>query len=177
MLFFLEGEVSMNINTKYTYNNNIRNSITLEKNNEQDAFTKELQKKLASIKTDVKDSYIKEKVSEYWDNLSYGNYNKNVNKYLDNQKKLINEEEENEIKQEEEAESETKSDIIVKPDGSRVLVMTLQIGGMESTVSVQISEPTDMPNKDANLEQKNNLGEDQEIVEDINIPEMTDYVI
>ncbi len=43
-------------------------------------------------------------------------------------------------------ESETKTKIIVKPDGSRVLVMTMSIGGMETTMSLEISKPTKMPN-------------------------------
>lgn len=47
-------------------------------------------------------------------------------------------------KETEEAHSETN--IIVKPDGSRVLVVTMRIGGMETTMSVKISEPTDMQN-------------------------------
>lgn len=42
--------------------------------------------------------------------------------------------------------SQTTSDIVVKPDGSRVLVMTVNIGGMKTTVSLEISKPTDLPN-------------------------------
>lgn len=44
-------------------------------------------------------------------------------------------------------ESETKTDIIVKPDGSRVLVMTMSVGGMETTMSLEISKPTKAPNE------------------------------
>lgn len=43
-----------------------------------------------------------------------------------------------------EKETETKSDVIVKPDGSRVLVVTMNIGGMETTMSLEISKPTNM---------------------------------
>ncbi|MCI9527841.1 MAG: hypothetical protein HFH37_13245 [Lachnospiraceae bacterium] len=46
----------------------------------------------------------------------------------------------------EKSNSKTSSDIIVKPDGSRVLVVTMSIGGMETTMSLEISKPTDMPN-------------------------------
>lgn len=42
--------------------------------------------------------------------------------------------------------AKTESDIIVKPDGSRVLVVTTRVGGMETTMSLEISKPTDMPN-------------------------------
>ena len=49
-------------------------------------------------------------------------------------------------------ESETKSDIIVKPDGSRVLVVTMSIGGMETTMSMEISKPTDTLNETENQE-------------------------
>lgn len=44
-------------------------------------------------------------------------------------------------------ESETKTEIIVKPDGSRVLVMTMSVGEMETTVSLEISKPTKTPNE------------------------------
>lgn len=43
-------------------------------------------------------------------------------------------------------EKETETDIIVKPDGSRVLVVTMNMGGMETTMSLEISKPTTMPN-------------------------------
>lgn len=46
-------------------------------------------------------------------------------------------------------ESETKTEIIVKPDGSRVLVTTMSIGGMETTMSLEISKPTKMPYENA----------------------------
>lgn len=44
-------------------------------------------------------------------------------------------------------EDETKgsySRILVKPDGSRVLVVTTKVGGMETTMSLKISEATDL---------------------------------
>lgn len=44
-------------------------------------------------------------------------------------------------------ESEAKSEMIVKPDGSRVLVTTMRIGGMETVMSLKISEPTEAPNE------------------------------
>lgn len=40
-----------------------------------------------------------------------------------------------------------KSDIIVKPDGARVLLMTTSIGGMQTSMSIKISEPTNFPNE------------------------------
>lgn len=42
--------------------------------------------------------------------------------------------------------SKTQTDIVVKPDGSRVLVVTMDMGGMETTMSLEISKPTDMDN-------------------------------
>lgn len=53
-------------------------------------------------------------------------------------------------------EAQTETDIIVKPDGSRVLVITMNIGGMETTMSLKISEPTDMPNDSALKEELHN---------------------
>lgn len=43
----------------------------------------------------------------------------------------------------EQEESETKTDIIVKPDGSRVLVITTMTGGLETTMSLEIAKPQD----------------------------------
>lgn len=57
-----------------------------------------------------------------------------------------------ELEQADNQESETKTDIIVKPDGSRVLVVTMSIGGMETTMSLEISKPTDTLNETANQE-------------------------
>lgn len=51
----------------------------------------------------------------------------------------------NKVKKEE--ESGTSSNIVVNPDGSKVLVVTMKIGGMESTMSIKISEPTDFASK------------------------------
>lgn len=53
-------------------------------------------------------------------------------------------------------ESETKTDIIVKSDGSRVLVMTMNVGGMETNMSLEISKPTKIPNE--SLEQDTDNG-------------------
>ncbi len=60
-----------------------------------------------------------------------------------------------ELKQEDKQESESKTEIIVKPDGSRVLVMTMSIGGMETTMSLEISKPTEAPNENAKQETDN----------------------
>ena len=54
-------------------------------------------------------------------------------------------------------ESETKTEIIVKPDGSRVLVMTMKIGGMETTMSMEISKPTKSPDENAKQNTDNNI--------------------
>lgn len=43
-----------------------------------------------------------------------------------------------------EEESKTESEVIVKPDGSRVLITTTRIGGMETVMSLKISEPTEI---------------------------------
>ena len=54
-------------------------------------------------------------------------------------------------------ESETKTEIIAKPDGSRVLVMTMSIGGMETTMSLEISKPTEAPNENSEQDTDNNM--------------------
>lgn len=39
----------------------------------------------------------------------------------------------------------SETEIIVRPDGSRVLVMTMNVGGMKTTMSLEISKPTKLP--------------------------------
>ena len=60
-----------------------------------------------------------------------------------------------ELKQEDKQESESKTEIIVKPDGSRVLVMTMSIGGMETTMSLEISKPTEASNQNSEHDANN----------------------
>lgn len=62
-----------------------------------------------------------------------------------------------ELEQADSQESETKTEIIVKPDGSRVLVMTMSIGGMETTMSLEISKPTKVPNENSRQDTDNNM--------------------
>ena len=47
-------------------------------------------------------------------------------------------------------EEETKTEIIVKPDGSKVLMITVTVGGQEAVTSVELSKPMkgDLPSKD-----------------------------
>ena len=73
-----------------------------------------------------------------------------IYKALKSKNPLLEQEEDvsdEESKQEDKQESESKTEIIVKPDGSRVLVMTMSIGGMETTMSLEISKPTEAPNE------------------------------
>lgn len=46
----------------------------------------------------------------------------------------------------EEQDAKTRSEIIVRPDGSRILILTMEIAGMQTAMSLQISEPTAMQN-------------------------------
>ena len=62
-----------------------------------------------------------------------------------------------ELEQADRQESETKTEIITKPDGSRVLVMTMSIGGMETTMSLEISKPTEVPNENSKQDTDNNM--------------------
>lgn len=50
---------------------------------------------------------------------------------------------------EKDIQEKTETEIIVKPDGSRVLVTTVHIGGTETVMSMEISKPNDA--KDKNL--------------------------
>lgn len=58
-------------------------------------------------------------------------------------------EEEQEMVEDEKEEvetSKTDTDIIVKPDGSRVLLVTTEVCGMQTSMSLEISKPTAMQN-------------------------------
>ena len=77
---------------------------------------------------------------------------KSTNPLLEQEDNDVSDEE---LKQEDKQESESKTEIIVKPDGSRVLVMTMSIGGMETTMSLEISKPTEAPNENAKQETDN----------------------
>lgn len=77
---------------------------------------------------------------------------KSTNPLLEQEDDDISDEE---LKQEDKQESESKTEIIVKPDGSRVLVMTMSIGGMETTMSLEISKPTEAPNENSEHDTNN----------------------
>lgn len=62
-------------------------------------------------------------------------------------------------------ENQVDTDIQVKPDGSRVLVMTRRIGGMATTTSVEISKPTQQMNDTAVSEEKDDTKAIQEQTE------------
>lgn len=60
--------------------------------------------------------------------------------------------------------AKTDTDIIVKPDGSRVLVVTMSVGGMETTMSLEISKPTDLPNETGKNEDDVSQMPDREVL-------------
>ena len=47
-------------------------------------------------------------------------------------------------------EEETRTEIVVRPDGSKVLMITVTVGGQEAVTSVELSKPTegDIPSRD-----------------------------
>ena len=47
-------------------------------------------------------------------------------------------------------EAETRTDIVVRPDGSKVLMITVTVGGQEAVTSVELAKPMkgDIPSKD-----------------------------
>lgn len=60
--------------------------------------------------------------------------------------KVENEDEKKELPDEE----ETRTEIVVIPDGSKVLMITVTVGGQEAVTSVELAKPTkdDIPSKD-----------------------------
>lgn len=63
-------------------------------------------------------------------------------------------------------EEKTETNIIVKPDGSRVLVVTMSIGGMETTMSLEISKPTETPTENAKQDTNNTPTAENDTVSD-----------
>ena len=91
---------------------------------------------------------------------SMGSVAKNASGWEDRFKKNGHDEEERVLADEEseqtaDQESETNTEIIVKPDGSRVLVMTMSVGGMQTTMSLEISKPTKAPNETSSQDTDN----------------------
>ena len=80
--------------------------------------------------------------------------NKNEQSFADLMGKAdgdLNQEVENEDeKNEAPDEGETRTDIVVRPDGSKVLMITVTVGGQEAVTSVELSKPTKdtIPSKD-----------------------------
>ena len=60
--------------------------------------------------------------------------------------KVENEDEKKSVPEEE----ETKTEIVVRPDGSKILMITVDVGGQEAVTSVELDRPTegDIPGKD-----------------------------
>lgn len=80
--------------------------------------------------------------------VGYNGYYEALKKeYSDLDEETVDNEEKTEDKRTKVEESTTDTDIIVKPDGSRVLVVTTNIGGMTTNMSLRISEPTKAPNE------------------------------
>ena len=88
---------------------------------------------------------------------------KSTNSLLEQEGNDVSDEE---LKQEDKQESESKTEIIVKPDGSRVLVMTMSIGGMETTMSLEISKPTEAPTENAKQDTNNTPTAENDTVSD-----------
>lgn len=73
----------------------------------------------------------------------------NLKGYMDYKKFLsvLQEEKEKQEENDKKAEeSKVETEVQVKPDGSRVLVMTRRMGGMTAITSMELSKPTSMPN-------------------------------
>lgn len=71
------------------------------------------------------------------------------NEYVKTNEVVNSAKSENDKKSEDTEESKTDSEVIVKPDGSKVLMMTTHVGGMETVMSLQISEPSALQGESA----------------------------
>lgn len=80
-----------------------------------------------------------------WDNIK--NLPKNFKEVKREKKLQINEEEKKEEKEKSfsiDKQTKTDSQVIVKPDGSRVLFVTVNIGGMQRAMAIKLSEPNEL---------------------------------
>lgn len=84
-----------------------------------------------------------------------GLFDSHIDKYFNPDKAKESEDGEKEIE-----ESTTDTDIIVKADGSRVLVVTTSIAGMSISRSLKISEPTKTPNEDREVNETEEKDQD-----------------
>ncbi len=82
---------------------------------------------------------------------------------IENKKQQKEERLDTETEPQQNSQSETESDIVVKPDGSRVLVVTMNLRGMSSTMSLKISDPTTMPNDITKRHAKNGAYSEDEL--------------
>ena len=64
-----------------------------------------------------------------------------------------------------EEESKTDTQILVRPDGSRVLLIKVMVAGMETTMSLKLSEATKMQNDSHSQEQESVQGSGEEHLE------------
>lgn len=48
----------------------------------------------------------------------------------------------------------TDTEIVVKADGSRVLIVNMKLGNTNTVMSMEISKPTDLPNGDGQLKEE-----------------------
>ena len=89
-----------------------------------------------------------------------GKYAQSFSDFLDKVNEDINnasdmsvkesEEEKSDDKKDMPEEEETRTEIVVKPDGSKVLMITVSVGGQEAVTSVELAKPVrgDIPCKD-----------------------------
>ena len=64
-----------------------------------------------------------------------------------------------------EEENKTDTQILVRPDGSRVLLVKVMVAGMETTMSLKLSEATKMQNDSHSQEQESVQGSGEEHLE------------
>lgn len=75
----------------------------------------------------------------------------NENKYdVSNMSVKESTEEESNDKKDMPDEEKTKTEIVVRPDGSKILMITVDVGGQEAVTSVELAKPTegDIPSRD-----------------------------
>ncbi len=115
------------------------------KNRNKQAFDKRLQESLQSLEGTSKDTFEKKFDSESY-HIDRSEYSYQYGKKATIVENELLSEENDKTADSQDEESKTHSDIVVNADGSRVLVITMKFGGVETQMSIELSKPTEMDN-------------------------------
>lgn len=125
-----------------------------------------------SSKTNL-DSYVK----SIDKNMNYKNYTNFKSSLVNKNKELMTIFNQGNNKSDDISNNEKdESQIITKPDGSKVLLLTTSLGGIKATVSIQISKPNEELNGEENKKSNENT-KSNHINNNVNINNSKDFSV